>query len=614
MSLKIFKSNKYSNDRPQDDFYDYVNKKWEQKIKIPNDKSRISNTEIIEDKINLQLKDIIIKLPKNNIIKKYYDSFVNIKKRNEMGYQPIYQYLNIIDISSNYTILKLFTVLGIPTFFNIDKSVDLVNNDKYYCFLTEENSGLPTFYYNDITYKKIQNKYKKLIKDILTLIHEDNHSSSIFNIEKNIAKQMLTPIQKKDLKKMYNKVNRKNFFHKEFNTFLDNFNIPKIILIDNLKYFKYIEKLLKTNLKNFFKWKLILFSAPYLTETLSDNIYNFNNKYILGVKTKEPLWKLGIQFINITISELLGERYRKKYFTKKEKNEVIKIVKNIKESLKNKIKNSNNLSSSTKKNALLKLSKLSYKIGYPKKFCNYKGLKPRIHPLDNLFGYNKYYFFNNILPKFGKKIDKNIWYMDSYRVNAYYEAIHNEIVLPAGILQPPYFDINADNALNYGGIGTIIGHELTHGFDDTGKQFNENGIMKNWWKKSNSEIYNKKIKLLINQYNNYQLYNQNINGKLTIGENIADVEGFKVAFDAFLKLKNFSVDNLSPKKRFFIMFAICWRSKYTKKALLHKMLYDTHSPAKIRVNGVLSNIPEFYKEYCVHKDDNLYRNKLISFI
>ena len=235
-----------------------------------------------------------------------------------MGYQPIYQYLNIIDISSNYTILKLFTVLGIPTFFNIDKSVDLVNNDKYYCFLTEENSGLPTFIIMTL-HTKIQNKYKKLIKDILTLIHEDNHSSSIFNIEKNIAKQMLTPIQKKDLRKLYNKVNRKNFFHKEFNTFLDNFNIPKIILIDNLKYFKYIEKLLKTNLKNFFKWKLILFSAPYLTETLSDNIYNFNNKYILGVKTKEPLWKLGIQFINITISELLGERYRKKYFTKKKK-------------------------------------------------------------------------------------------------------------------------------------------------------------------------------------------------------------------------------------------------------------------------------------------------------
>ena len=204
--------------------------------------------------------------------------------------------------------------------------------------------------------------------------------------------------------------------------------------------------------------------------------------------------------------------------------------------------------------------------------------------------------------------------MESYRVNSYYEAIHNEIVLPAGILQPPYFDINADNSLNYGGIGTIIGHELTHGFDDTGKQFNEYGIMKNWWKKSNSEIYNKKVKLLIEQYDNYKLYNQTVNGKLTISENIADLEGFKVAFDAFLKLKNYSVDNLSPEKRFFIMFAISWRSKLTKKSTLLKLLYDTHSPPKIRVNCVLSNISEFYKEYNVHKEDELYRYKLISFI
>lgn len=204
--------------------------------------------------------------------------------------------------------------------------------------------------------------------------------------------------------------------------------------------------------------------------------------------------------------------------------------------------------------------------------------------------------------------------MDCYRVNAYYEPVYNQIVIPAGILQPPYYDINADNALNYGAIGTIIGHELTHGFDDTGKQFNENGIMKNWWIKSNAQKYTRKLKLLITQYDNYKLYNEKINGKLTIGENIADLEGFKIAFDAFLKLKNYSIDNVSPEKRFFIAFAISWRSKQTKKALLLKMLYDTHSPAQIRVNGVLSNIPQFYKEYCVHKEDEMYRHKLISFI
>ena len=614
MSLKIFKSNKYGKDRPQDNFYDYVNANWIKHTNIPKNKSRISNTEIIEDKINLQLKDIIKKLPKKNIIKKYYNSFTNIKKRNEMGFQPIYQYLNIIDVSSNYTILKLFLVLGIPTLFDLDKSVDLYKNDKYYCFLTEDNSGLPNFYYKDKKYKSIQSKYKKLIKNMFNLIDDECDSTSIYQIEKKLAQKMLTPLQQKDLKKLFNKVNRKKILNGELNKLLDEFNIPTMILIDNLNYFKYIQKVLETDLKLFFKWKLLLFSAPYLSDNFSNLIFDFSSKNILGVIEKSPLWLEGIHFINTTVSELLGEKYRKKHFTKKEKNNVIKMIKNIKESLKDKIKNSEMMTADTKKNALLKIKTLNYKVGYPKKYNKYKGLKSFKHPLDNLFSYNKYYFILYILPKIGKKIDKNVWEMDCYRVNAYYEPVYNEIVLPAGILQPPYYDINADNALNYGSIGAVIGHELTHGFDDTGKQFNENGIMKNWWRKSNSQRYNKKMKLLIKQYNNYTLYNEHINGQLTIGENIADLEGFKVAFDAFLKLKNYSVDNLSPEKRFFIAFAICWRSKQTKKSSLFKMLFDTHSPPKIRVNGVLSNISEFYKAYCVHKDDEMYRDKLISFI
>ena len=221
MSLKIFKSTKYGKDRPQDNFYDYVNANWIKHTNIPKDKSRISNTEIIEDKINLQLKDIIKKLSKKNIIKKYYNSFTNIKKRNEMGFQPIYQYLNIIDISSNYTILKLFLVLGIPTLFDLNKSVDLYKNDKYYCFLTEDTSGLPTFYYKDKKYKSIQSKYKKLIKNMFNLIDEESNSTSIYQIEKKLAQKMLTPIEKKDLKKLFNKVNRKKVLNSKFNKLLD---------------------------------------------------------------------------------------------------------------------------------------------------------------------------------------------------------------------------------------------------------------------------------------------------------------------------------------------------------------------------------------------------------
>tara|TARA_B110000977_G_scaffold196514_1_gene277036 strand:- start:522 stop:2366 length:1845 start_codon:yes stop_codon:yes gene_type:complete len=614
MSLKIFKSNKYSKDRPQNNFYDYVNSNWTKQTIIPTNKSSISNTEIIKNKTNHQLKEIIIKLPKKNIIKKYYNSFTNIKKRNKMGFQPIIKYLNLIDTSSNYTILKLFLVLGIPTMFDLDKSVDLYKNKKYFCFLTEDNSGLPVFYYKHKKYKSIQLKYKELIKKIFKLIDEEDESIKIYKTEKKLAEKMLTPLEQKDFKKLFNKVNRKNVLNNELNNLLTAFNIPDMILIDNLNYFKYIQKVLQTDLKSFFKWKLLLFSAQYLSEDFTDLLFNFYNKSLLGIKKKSPCWLEGINFINMTVSELLGEKYRKKHFTLKEKNHVTKMIKNIKESLKNKITNSDFMTSKTKKNALLKIKTLKYKVGYPKKYNKYKKLKAHEHPLDNLLEYNKYCFIKYILPKINKKINKTHWEMDCYRVNAYYEPVYNQIVIPAGILQPPYYDINADNALNYGAIGTIIGHELTHGFDDTGKQFNENGIMKNWWIKSNAQKYTRKLKLLITQYDNYKLYNEKINGKLTIGENIADLEGFKIAFDAFLKLKNYSIDNVSPEKRFFIAFAISWRSKQTKKALLLKMLYDTHSPAQIRVNGVLSNIPQFYKEYCVHKEDEMYRHKLISFI
>jgi putative endopeptidase len=301
--------------------------------------------------------------------------------------------------------------------------------------------------------------------------------------------------------------------------------------------------------------------------------------------------------------DYLGIEYCKKYFLQKSKNYVKKMIKNIKITMGEKIKKLNWMSDITKKKALLKLKLMNYKVGYPNKIINYSKLKLSNNIFSQIILINKYLIKIN-LKKLNKKPNTDHWSIGSHEINAYYNPIQNEIVFPAGILQPPFFNINKSDAYNYGRIGFIIGHEICHGFDDQGRTFDEKGNLKNWWIKSDEKKYKTKIKLLQKQFDKIKIENNKINGSLTLGENIADLCGGIIAFSTLKKInKNLTLED---KKEFFISYAKLWRQKIRSKELSNLIKSDVHSPGILRVNEVLKNMDDFHETFNITKNNKMF--------
>jgi len=288
----------------------------------------------------------------------------------------------------------------------------------------------------------------------------------------------------------------------------------------------------------------------------------------------------------------------------------LELVDNLKKSLKYHIENLDWMESKTKAKALKKLSKFKFKIGYPDKFIDYSSIKPRDTLFDNMIESSMFDYRTEIVDRLEKKMDKNRWEMLPHTINAYFYPELNEIVFPAAILQPPYFDPNADDSFNYGGIGATIGHEMTHGYDDQGRKYDHNGNLNDWWTENDAKKYNNKAKKIVQQYNQYKLYDVNVNGDLTQGENIADLGGLKISYTAFLNANKNAT--LQDKKNFFITYAFSWRDKETKDSTINSLVTDEHSPAIFRVNGPLYNCEEFFETFCCREGDKMFNENVIK--
>jgi len=621
----------------KDDFYSYVNNKWLSETVIPPDKSSYCTFYIINDntrkKLQNLIKDAIAHKDKNyRKIGILYQQGLKLNKHNYIReFRLINNILNYINLSFSTKILfdNIFNMelrFGIKMPFSCNISADFADSSTNILYLSSHGLGLTREYYliDKPEYIKIRDQYKTFLTNYSKLFKLNIDIDKYYNLEKQLAEKTFSKEDNRDIDKINNPLLWTEFvklypnfiFIKQIFANLNNKNIDNLKLnIDNLEYFKLLNHLMTNERLNnwiqYFKLKFILGLNSYLSEEIYLEYFKFYGTIINGKKEPEPLWKRSINNCENIIGELIGDLYRKMYFSKESKDKAEELVHFIKKELKIILMHSMWMEESTKLKAIKKLDNIKVKIGYPEKLeKNYDTLNiiESNTYLENMLWSN--IFTNRYeLSYLYKPVNKDKWSMFSYDVNAYYNPCLNEIVFPAGILQEPFFSINQSDEKNFGGIGSVIGHEITHGFDDQGCRFDENGNLNDWWTDNDKQKYKDKTKIIQDQYNKFIIEGNSVNGKLTLGENIADIGGVYIAYKALNNYLEQTNKLNSNKKDFFINYADIWKNKTTVEHTKEKLLNDPHSPAIFRVNGTLSNIDDFYTVFNINENDKMFIHK-----
>ena len=635
----INKKNMDAKVKPGDNFANYVNGTWLKTMKIPADKSSYGAFDLLYDQSQKDVKTIIEEAAKGNTtdgsdeqkIGDCFSSFMNRKDRDAKGITPIQSELKTIDGIANYNDLAGFfgtanrTGISIP--FNVSVYTDFKDPTKYILITWQSGLGLPEKEYytsSDAKMADIRKKYVAHIEKILQLGGIENpteNATKIMALETSLANQHMKKEDTRDMLKLYNK-----YATADLNKLMPDFNWTamltkasvekeKSIVVTQVEYLKNLNTIIKNTpidtWKIYLKWGLINRSASLLTTELDNQNFNFYKKTLYGTEKPEEDWKRAVNTVNGSLGEVVGKVYVKKHFSPEAKERMVTMVKNLLNAYAESIKKLDWMSAETKKQALNKVDKFMIKIGYPDKWRDYSSLKIA---KNDLYGNTQRaiaFEYQRNLDKLGKPVDRTEWGMTPQTVNAYYNPSLNEIVFPAAILQPPFFDLKADDAVNYGAIGAVIGHEIGHGFDDQGSTFDGDGVMKNWWTAADLAAFKAKTNALVAQYNGFKAFSDlNINGEYTLGENIGDLGGLSIAIKAYkatLKGKEAPVlDGFTGMQRVFLGWGQVWGEKTREEALRSQIASDPHSPAKFRINGVVRNIPEFYEAFKIKPTDSLY--------
>lgn len=626
---------------PQEDFYKYANGVWLEETKIPDDKPRFSHFGELAEKSKKQIKNIIIDLSnkkheKNSEKQKIadtYKAFMDNDEINSLGLKVIDKEIKRIDnITSKDSLIKEFSNMmrlgaSVPFYFYV--SQDQKNATKNIIYITQWGLHLARENYIEKSprFKEIREKYKSYIESILRLTKNKTpklYSQKILDLEIKIAKAHWSQTENRNREKTYNTLSSKELmdlcseckFEKSFA--VENITIQNIekIVVKQPSYIKKLNMIIKDTpidtWKNYLKLHLLRSQSQRLTDQIFQISFNFFGKDLSGVKSPPKRWKRAVSEVEGGLGEALGKIYVKLHFKAKAKNRMEKLVKNLKLAFKQSIDKLEWMSSETKIKAQNKLEKFVTKIGYPDKWEDFSSLE--IKPNDAYGNYVrvKDFYRKKNIAKLDKPVDRLEWGMTPQTVNAYYSPTKNEIVFPAGILQKPFFNLHADDAANYGAIGAVIGHEISHGFDDQGRKSDGYGNLTDWWSKEDEVKFNKLTKRLVEQYSQYVAYKDGptLNGKLTLGENIADLSGLAVAYKAYkISLKGKTppvIDGFTGDQRFLLSWAQIWAMKYRDKALHQSVLKDPHSPGKYRVIGVMSNYDLFYKAFDVKTEDKMF--------
>lgn len=629
--------------RPQDDFYNYVSGTWMKTAKIPSDKPTWGSfNKLAEDTdnnsmtiLNSLLKDKFADGTEGKKIQDLYATYMNMAKRNADGIKPIQANLNKIDAIKNVNDLQNYLISvtkeGENNFYGWGVDADLKDSKMNAVYLGSASLGLGRDYYQKVNEKNTEAlaEYTKYVASMLKELgykNADAAAKGIVDYEKSIAQTYLTNEQSRDNTLQYNPQTMAELTALVKNVNLSAYlkavgvNTDKVI-IGELGYYKNLDKFINAQnlpvIKDYLKFHMIHGSASYLSEKLGDMKFAFYGKYLRGQQEQRALNKRGYELINGTLGEAFGKLYVEKYFPAEAKAQMVELIDYLKKSFAVHINGLAWMSSTTKQKAMEKLNKFTVKVAYPDKWKDYSKLT--IVPESK--GGNLYsnlqkigeWQYNKDLAKIGKPVDKTEWGMTPQTVNAYYNPVNNEIVFPAAILQPPFFNPKADAAVNFGGIGAVIGHEMSHGFDDSGAQFDADGNLVDWWTPEDKANFEKATKALAAQYDKYEpVKGTFVNGTFTNGENIADLGGVNIAYDAlqmYLKDKGNpgSISGYTQDQRFFLSWATVWRTLSSEKYMVNQVKTDPHSPGYFRSFGPIINVDAFYKAFDVKQGDKLYK-------
>lgn len=629
--------------RPQDDFYNFVNGTWMKTAVIPSDKSTWGSfNKLAEDTdnnsmtiLNSLLTEKFAEGSEGKKIQDLYGTYMNMDKRNADGINPIKGDLAKIDgiksISDLQNYLIEATKNGENPFYGWEIDADLKDSKMNAVYLGNASLGMGRDYYQKDNPKNAEAmaEYTKYVASMLDVLGYKNSAATAQNIvkfEKSIAKTYLTNEQIRDATLQYNPKTMT-----ELSALVKNVNLPKYlaavgvktdkVIVGELNYYKNLDQFINQKnlplIKDYMKFHLLSGSASYLSKNLDEQKFNFYGKYLRGQQEQRAQNKRGFELINGVLGEAFGKLYVEKYFPAEAKSQMVELIGYLKKSFATHINNLAWMSPVTKEKAMKKLNTFTVKVAYPDKWKDYSKLQFESAETGgtlykNLQNYTAWQYQKD-LDKIGKQVDRTEWGMSPQTVNAYYNPLNNEIVFPAAILQPPFFNPEADAAINFGGIGAVIGHEMTHGFDDSGAQFDAEGNLVDWWTAEDKANFEKATKSLAAQYDSYEpVKGTHVNGTFTNGENIADLGGVNISYDALqMYLKDHGnpglISGYTQDQRFFMSWATVWRTLQKEAALINQIKTNEHAPGLYRAFGPLVNTDAFYKAFEVKEGDKHYK-------
>lgn len=632
----IYTANIDESFRAQDDFYRYTNGKWLASTEIPADKSNYGIFTRLADKAREDVQKIIESAAKSDNpdaakVADLYASFMDTATVEKRGVAVLSELLADIDTVSDYESLAAYFGSAIrdgirgPFSFYINN--DSKQPDRYISFFYQAGLGLPDrdyYFREDEKSVATRNAYIEHIETMYNLAGWENGKAAaqtIMTMETAIAEGHWTRVESRDRDKTYNLHSVASLQELapglNWQTALNGAGLgnESEFVVRTPSYFTHLAALLSQysldDWKTYARWQVLNTYANVLPSAIDEQNFAFYGTVLRGTEAQEERWKRAVNTVNGVLGEQVGKVYVAKHFPPAAKARMVELVENLRNAYRQSILELDWMGDDTKQKAIEKLEKFRPKIGYPDQWKDYSDLNILA---DDLFGNTlraNRFEFDQEVAKLGQPVNRDEWFMTPQTVNAYYNPSMNEIVFPAAILQPPFFDLNADDAVNYGAIGGVIGHEMGHGFDDQGAKSDGDGVLQNWWTEQDLAEFKARTQQLVAQYNEFTVLDgEHVNGELTLGENIGDLGGLSIAYKAYqLSLGDSAapeMDGFSGDQRFFLGWAQVWARKYRDEALLQRLITDPHSPSEFRTNGVLRNMPEFYRAFDVKQGDQLF--------
>jgi len=627
---------------PKEDFYKFADGNWVKQNPVPPDKSRWASFTELAERNWFLIHDILDKAEADTTapaasptreVGDFFASAMDTNRIEKLGFKPIAPSLKRIDrlktTAELFPLLADFHLHGFGGMFAGGFGPDDKNSSIYALQLAQGGLSLPDRdYYLKDSFADTRAKYREHVAKMFELLGEKPadaaaHAGTVLDLETELAKASRTRTELRDPNKNYNKFTTAELIAtnpaipwKAYFAALD-LTDPSYEIVGQPEFFTALNRLVQdrplSDWKVYLRWRVLHASAPYLHRAVGDETFAFFGKVLSGQQEQEPRWKRSAHVIDHSIGEALGELYVQKYFPPEARQRMIELVDNLKAVFRDRLDHVPWMADATRARALAKFDRFTQKIGYPGKFRDYSSVKiARDDYLGNASRADAFEAHREIA-RVGKAVDRTEWHMTPETVNAYFSPNENEIVFPAGILQPPFFSMDADDAVNYGAIGVVIGHEMTHGYDDEGRKYDADGNLNDWWTDADGKDFDARAQKVVDEYNGFEvLPGVHVNGKLTLGENLADLGGVNIAYDALERLlakdpsKRKTIDGFTPEQRFFISFAQVWRTNIREAEARRLVTVDPHSPGRFRAVGPLFNVQAFYDAFDIKQGDPMW--------